>query len=248
MAKRYKGLLKTYLRGAALVLVTSLFLGGAALTKGIIKLTPYEPQKLEQRLTSETQAKGLAINSPIYLRIFKETSELELWRADTSGAHRLFRTYPICTYSGTLGPKLSEGDNQAPEGFYSLMTNSLNPKSRFHLAMNIGYPNAYDRAHGRTGSYIMVHGNCVSIGCFAMGDDQIEEIYTLVSLALKHGQKSIPIHIFPFRPTPSRIATARQDKWHSFWHELTPAYSLFEQTRQVPRVIVEGKHYKILPP
>ncbi|MBP7253483.1 MAG: murein L,D-transpeptidase [Alphaproteobacteria bacterium] len=211
-------------------------------------MTPYEPQKVAQRLAYEIEAKGFAISSPLYLRIFKETSELEIWRANSSGTYALFKTYPICTFSGTLGPKLLEGDNQAPEGFYSLTARSLNPKSRFHLAMNVGYPNAYDRAHGRTGDYIMVHGNCVSIGCFAMGDAPIEEIYTQVKLAFRHGQGSIPIHIFPFRLTVERLAAAQKDKWYSFWQELAPAYGLFEQTRQVPKVIVVVSNYKVLTP
>lgn len=248
MLERRQRLRKAGLRCAAFVCAIFLLLAGGALAKGIIKLTPYEPQKVAQRLSSETAAKGFAIGSPLYLRIFKETSELEIWRANASGTYALFKTYPICTFSGTLGPKLSEGDNQAPEGFYSLTAGSLNPKSRFHLAMNVGYPNAYDRAHGRTGDYIMVHGNCVSIGCFAMGDEPIEEIYTLVNLAFKHGQTAVPIHIFPFRLTPERLAAAQKDKWLEFWQELAPAYGLFEQTRQVPKVITEGKHYKVLPP
>lgn len=241
-------LLKAILHCGVFVVAILILFGGTLLAKGYVKLTAYQPQTIERQLQQEMKAKSLRLGSPVYLRIFKEASELELWLESRHGTYALFKTYPICTYSGTLGPKLYEGDKQAPEGFYSLSARSLNPKSRFHLAMNVGYPNAYDRAHGRTGDFIMVHGNCVSIGCYAMGDAQIEEIYTLVERALSQGQEIVPIHIFPFRPTSDRLATAQQDKWYSFWQELMPAYSIFEQTRQVPMAIVEGKHYKILPP
>lgn len=123
----------------------------------------------------------------------------------------------------------------------------LNPNSRFHLALNLGYPNTFDRAHGRTGDFLMVHGNCVSIGCYAMGDAAIEEIYTLVAAALAHGQASVPVHIFPFRLTEAALAAQHQHRWHGFWQDLQPAHTLFEQTRQVPRVTVQQRRYVVLP-
>ncbi len=232
---------------AIFVCLILLIAGGVAAAKGIIKLSPYAKTDTERQLKAIMQGTGLTIGSQSYVRIFKETSELEFWVKNAQGIYALFKTYPICTFSGNLGPKLKEGDKQAPEGFYSITRKSLNPNSRYHLAMNIGYPNAYDRAHGRTGDYIMVHGNCVSIGCFAMGDKQIEEIYTLVSASLSQGQESVPIHIFPFRPTDARLTASQKDEWHRFWGELEPAYRLFEQTRQVPKTSITAGRYNILP-
>lgn len=248
MAKPWRRSLKFGLGCLAVAAALLLLIGSVALAKGIFKFSAYEPKAIERRLAAEMQPRGLMPGRPLYLRIFKETSELEVWQADKANNYILFKSYPICAYSGKIGPKLAEGDKQAPEGFYHLAENSLNPRSRYHLAINVGYPNAYDRAHGRTGDFIMVHGNCVSIGCYAMGDAQIEEIYTLVELAFNHGQNSIPLHIFPFRLITERLAAAQKNKWYSFWQELAPAYNLFEQTRHVPMTIVEGMHYKVLPP
>ncbi len=212
-----------------------------------IKPTRYDAAAVERLLRPALEKTRLLYGSPVYLRIFKQESALEAWLKAPDGRYRLFKTYPICAWSGSLGPKLRQGDNQAPEGFYSVGKSQLNPNSRFHLAFNLGYPNAYDRANGRTGDFLMVHGNCVSIGCYAMGDAAIEEIFTLVAAGLAHGQTSVPVHIFPFRMTEAALSAQRQNSWHDFWQGLQPAYTQFEQTRLVPRVTIGKRRYMVSP-
>lgn len=197
-------------------------------------------------LERELTAKHLRYGAPVFLRIFKGEAELELWLQAANGKFVLFRTYPICKFSGDLGPKQREGDNQAPEGFYSVGPKQLNPMSQYHLAFNLGYPNAYDHAHGRTGSALMVHGNCVSIGCYAMGDAGIEEIYTLAAAALRAGQGAFDVHIFPFRPSVAALAANTASPWHAFWLELAPAYAIFERERVPPGVSVRDGRYRIV--
>lgn len=198
----------------------------------------------QPRLTATLGEIGATLGDPVYLRVFKEEAELELW-VQTQSGFVLFKTYPICSYSGKLGPKLREGDHQAPEGFYQVKTRSLNPKSQYHLSFNLGFPNAYDRAQGRTGSFLMIHGACLSVGCYAMTDPLIEEIYVLVEAALKSGQDHVPVHAFPFHMTDKRLTQTANHKWHAFWQELRPAYDLFQTTGQVPRISVEGSLYQI---
>ncbi len=202
-------------------------------------------KRVKPKLERDLHTLGLEFGAPIFMRIFKREKELELWVE--SDAHRfvLFRTYPICTYSGDLGPKQREGDNQAPEGFYRVTTAQLNPKSQFHLSFNLGYPNAYDRANSRTGNFLMVHGACVSIGCYAMGDDGIEEIYTIAAAALKNGQPSFEVHAFPFRLDKDALEREKNSIWHAFWSELKPAYDSFEHTRRPPLIQVRDRHYSI---
>lgn len=190
-------------------------------------------------------AKHLRYGAPVFVRIFKREAELELWLRGGDGKFMLFRKYPVCKFSGDLGPKQREGDNQAPEGFYSVAPRQLNPMSRYHLAFNLGYPNEYDRAHGRSGSALMVHGNCVSIGCYAMGDDRIEEIYALAAAALRAGQGAFDVHVFPFRPTDAALAASAASPWFDFWSALKPAYDDFERMRVPPRVTVENGRYRI---
>lgn len=218
------------------------------LAANIIKPTRYNVALVARELLPALDKLELSFGTPAYIRIFKQESALEVWLQAPDGRFRLFKTYTICAWSGALGPKLRKGDNQAPEGIYSVRINQLNPHSRFHLAFNLGYPNAFDRASGRTGDFLMVHGNCVSIGCYAMGDEAIEVIYTLVKAALTHGQPSVPVHIFPFRLTAAALAEQRNNRWHSFWQDLQPAYEQFEQTRQVPHVIVSARGYRVLAP
>lgn len=196
------------------------------------------------RLNKELEAKHLTFGSPVFIRIFKETKQLELWiESQRTKKFVLFKTYPIAAMSGNLGPKLAEGDRQAPEGFYAVSKRLLNPTSRFHLSFNIGYPNAYDRAHKRTGSAIMVHGNRVSIGCYAMTDEKIEEIYTLCDAALNNGQPFFRVHSFPFPLTDENLETHKNSKWYSFWQELQPVYSHFEQHKRPPNVLMNGGTY-----
>lgn len=198
-------------------------------------------------LKEELAAHGFHLGNAAFIRIFKETSELELWlKKSKASTYTLFKTYPIARWSGELGPKLQEGDGQAPEGFYDVVQKRLNPNSKYHLAFNIGYPNAHDTAHHRTGNFIMIHGKDVSIGCFAMTDPVIEELYLIVEAALTTGQKTVLVHCFPFRITDERLAQAKTDNspWGEFWTTLQPIWQAFEKNHLPPKVL-QGKAYAL---
>lgn len=192
--------------------------------------------RLWPTVANELKKAGFKPGAPVFLRVFKESSELELWIRDhIGGRFRLFSTYRIATWGGgRLGPKLKQGDGVAPEGFYHAGTRQLNPQSKFHLAFNIGYPNGFDQAQGRTGDYIMVHGGEASVGCFAMTDPQIEIIYLIVEAALRNRQDEFAIHIFPFRMTPERLEKERNSPWFGFWSNLKEGYDHFERDRLPP--------------
>jgi murein L,D-transpeptidase YafK len=195
-------------------------------------------------LERDLAALGLNFGDPVFLRAFKEEKQLELFIRDrASGKFCLFRTYPIAATAGVLGPKTAEGDGQVPEGFYFVPPAAMNPASQYHLSFNIGYPNEYDRALRRTGSAIMVHGDCVSIGCLAMTDAKIEEIYTLCTAALAGGQPYFRIHLFPFRMTPARLEAAAGTANYEFWQNLKQGYDCFEQSRVPPEVTVAAGVY-----
>lgn len=194
-------------------------------------------QRLLQPLTRELNAFGTPLGSPVFIRIFKESLELELW-LEKNGGWTLLRTHPIAGMSGGLGPKQREGDRQAPEGCYAVTPNALNPRSSYHLSFDIGYPNAHDQSLGRTGSLIMIHGSDVSIGCFAMTDPVIEEIYFLVEAALAKGQAHVPVHIFPFRMTSARLTQATGDPHLGFWTELKTLHDQFESLRKISPALV----------
>lgn len=200
--------------------------------------------RVKPELLRELTIKGLKFGSPIYIRIFKEEKALEIW-LKRGNSFKLFKTYPICTYgSGGLGPKTRRGDGKAPEGFYFVTPSRLNPVSDFHLAFNLGYPNRYDRQHGRTGSALMVHGNCVSIGCYAMTDSGIEEIYALVDAALRNGQPFFRVHIFPFRMNSKDMKKNEGSNWYGFWSNLKEGYDFFEDQSEIPpNVEVRGGKY-----
>jgi murein L,D-transpeptidase YafK len=185
------------------------------------------------------------VTPPIYIRLFKEERQLEIWQQSGTGHYQLHTTFRICHYSGLTGPKIIEGDRQSPEGFYSLTPDRMNPNSRFHLALDIGFPNKYDKAHGRTGSALMIHGDCVSKGCYAMTDRSIEEIYAIVESAFATGQQAVPIHIFPFRMNELNMAYYNQSPWISFWQEMRQGYQLFEDNRYPPLVEVFDGQYII---
>jgi len=193
-------------------------------------------------LIRSLDAAGLSYGAPVFLRIFKKEKELELW-VQKKDEFKLFRTYDIVAMSGHLGPKLKEGDRQAPEGFYFVTPSRMNPNSRFHLSFNLGYPNSYDRAHKRTGSALMVHGNQISIGCFAMTDSKIEEIYCLADAALRNGQKFFRVHCFPFRMTEENMKNHSKSEWITFWQDLKTGYDWFEKTNQPPNVFTRNKKY-----
>jgi murein L,D-transpeptidase YafK len=199
-------------------------------------------QKVKPELEKALHAQSLKFGSPIFIRIFKASKELEIW-VQAQKTYRQFRTYKICYFSGEPGPKLKRGDNQSPEGFYFVKPNQLNPWSQFHLSFNIGYPNTYDRFHKRTGSAIMIHGSCVSVGCYAMTDEKVEEIYTLADAALRNGQRFFRVHIFPFRMTKENIKAHQRSKWIGFWQNLKVGYDYFEKNKRPPNVVVRSGQY-----
>lgn len=189
--------------------------------------------------------KGMREDAPIFVRIFKEESELEVWKQTADGRYGHFKTYPICNWSGKLGPKYRQGDKQAPEGFYRVSKRLMNPNSQYHLSFNLGYPNKFDRAHGRTGDYLMVHGDCKSAGCYAMTDALIEEIYALAREAFRGGQKEFSVQALPFRMTPENMRRHARHKAYPFWKTLKVGYDHFEYTRQEPKVDVCEKRYVV---
>lgn len=193
---------------------------------------------LDQRL----QGAGLRLGAPVLVRIFKNESELELWMQD-GGRFRLFATYPVCRWSGGLGPKQRRGDGQSPEGFYTVSKAQLNPNSRWNRSFNLGYPNVFDRAFGRTGDFIMVHGGCSSIGCFAVTNEAVGEIWKLVTAALSHGQARFQVQVYPFRMTAWNLALHGGTAWDGFWRDLKLASDLFEATGVPPKVSVCGRRY-----
>ncbi len=200
-------------------------------------------QPLSETTLAELDTKNMAKESPILIRIFKEESELEVWKADKSGRFALLHTYPICRWSGELGPKIQEGDRQAPEGFYTVTPDLMNPNSRYHLAINTGFPNAYDRANERSGASVMIHGDCASVGCYAMTDEQITEIYSLAREAFFGGQRSFQIQAYPFRMIPLNMARYRNSPHLAFWQVLKEGHDHFEVTRKEPKVAVCDKRY-----
>jgi murein L,D-transpeptidase YafK len=198
--------------------------------------------RVAPRLGQEMTAVGLRLGAPVFLRITKAPAVLELWVERTpGGAFARFRNYPICTFSGDLGPKKRVGDGQAPEGFYAVAPGRMNPASSYHLSFDLGYPNAFDRSLGRTGSLLMVHGNCVSIGCYAMGDAAIEEVWTAMAAAMRAGQPFVRVHAFPF--PMDQIAAHRDAANEAFWANLKQGWDAFEQTKRPPDVSVSGGRY-----
>ncbi len=203
-------------------------------------------KEIRQRITPKLEASltqsGLRLGSPVFMRVFKEEHVLELW-VQQDRDFQLYKNYTICNYSGALGQKLREGDRQSPEGFYTVGKSALNPNSSFHLSFNLGFPNPYDRARKRTGSYLMVHGNCVSVGCYAMTDPAIEEIYVIAEAALDAGQPFFGVHAFPFRMTAERLGLESASPWYNFWQHMKIGYDLFEQSSVPPLVDVSQGRY-----
>ncbi len=204
-------------------------------TRAMKELSPQTLALLEQ--------KKMPKDSPILVRIFKEESELEVWKQDTSGRFQILKVYPICRWSGDLGPKVHEGDRQAPEGFYAITPDLMNPNSNYYLAINTGFPNSYDKANGRTGALLMIHGDCSSRGCYAMTDEQIGEIYSLARESFLGGQHSFQIQAYPFRMTPINMARHRTNPNMAFWKMIKEGNDHFEVTHLEPRVEVCNRHY-----
>ncbi len=201
-------------------------------------LRPISPQTM-----ALMQEKNMSKDSPILLRIYKEESELEIWKKTTAGNYEPLKKFPICKWSGELGPKVKQGDRQAPEGFYSIRPEQMNPHSSYHLAFNLGFPNEFDRAHNRTGAHLMVHGDCSSSGCYAMTDEQIADIFALAREAFDGGQLAFQVQAFPFRMTEANLARHRNNPNLAFWRMLKEGSDHFEVTRQEPKIDVCAKRY-----
>lgn len=202
-------------------------------------ITQYAPL-----LKRQLESRGLTFGSPILIRIFKVPSILEVW-VQQNDRYVLFKTYAICRFSGRLGPKLRSGDRQAPEGFYNVPASALNPHSSYFLSFNLGYPNQYDKYHNRTGSLLMVHGECASVGCYAMTNARMSEIYTLMYVAFANGQHSIQVHAYPFALTAKNMQQMKKHPWYGFWLNLKQGYDTFNRTQQPLQVSVSNGSYRI---
>jgi murein L,D-transpeptidase YafK len=189
--------------------------------------------------------RGMDVQAPIFIRIFKEESELEVWKLRDDGRFYHFKTYPICNWSGDLGPKLQQGDRQAPEGFYTITREQMNPDSHYHLAVNLGFPNAYDKSQRRTGQFLMIHGKCKSAGCYAMTDALMEEIYAIARESFLGGHDAFQVHAFPFRMTRENMARYAGNPAYPFWKTLKEGYDYFELTHQLPTVAVCNRSYVV---
>jgi len=200
-------------------------------------------KELPRELLSLLRQKKMSKHSPILVRIFKEEAELEVWKQDTTGRFQLLKIYPICRWSGDLGPKLQEGDRQAPEGFYTITPELMNPNSNFYLAINTGYPNSFDKANDRDGSLLMIHGDCWSSGCYAMTDEQISEVYSLARDSFLGGRRSFQVQAYPFRLTPANLARHRNNPNLAFWQILKIGNDHFETTHLEPKVDVCNRLY-----
>jgi murein L,D-transpeptidase YafK len=189
---------------------------------------------------------GFKLGQPIFIRIYKLSFELEVWikRGDSFA---LFATYPICNFSGQLGPKNKRWDRQSPEGIYQVRSRQLNPNSRWHRAFNLGFPNAFDRAHGRSGDFLMVHGGCSSIGCYAMTNPVAEDLFVLAKAAFAAGQPSFQVQALPFRMTPEALAARARDPNAAFWAALKPIADAFDASHQPPEVRVCDGQYRLAP-
>jgi len=224
------------------VLALAAALGGCE-TDDLAQVGARALKPLPAALAAEIDKRNMPRESPILVRIFKEEAELEVWKQDAEGKFALLKTYPICRWSGELGPKVKEGDRQAPEGFYTITPGQMNPNSNYYLAFNLGFPNAYDKANDRTGAFLMVHGDCSSAGCYAMTDEQIQEIYALGRDSFLGGQKSFQVQAYPFHLTPLNMAKHRNSPHMAFWRMIKEGNDHFEVSRTEPHVDVCEKRY-----
>jgi murein L,D-transpeptidase YafK len=239
-----KALIRT--RVVSAVLLTAVFAGALAPVRCLGEEASQLPAKATKELSPELlsllRQKKLPKYSPILVRIFKEESELEVWKQDTTGHFQILKTYPICRWSGDLGPKLHEGDRQAPEGFYTITPELMTPNSNYYLAINLGFPNSFDKANDRDGSFLMVHGDCWSSGCYAMTDEQIGDIYSLARDSFR-SQPSFQIQAYPFRLTAMNLARHRTNPHLAFWMMLKIGNDHFEATHLEPKVDVCDRQY-----
>jgi murein L,D-transpeptidase YafK len=228
--------------------MASAVLAGALMLAGCYGEDGYQlPSRAMKELSPEMltllQQKNMPKDSPVLVRIFKEESELEVWKQDTSGRYELLKVYPICRWSGDLGPKVKEGDRQAPEGFYPITPGLMNPNSSYYLAINTGFPNAFDRANNYHGAFLMIHGDCSSRGCYAMTDEQIGEIYSLARESFLGGEKEFQVQAYPFRMTPANLARHRNNPNMAFWKMLKVGNDHFMVSHLEPKVDVCEKRY-----
>jgi murein L,D-transpeptidase YafK len=198
---------------------------------------------LAPTILAEMDKKNMDRNAPIMIRILKEEGKLEVWKARRDNRFEVIASYDICAWSGKLGPKVKEGDRQAPEGFYNLSPGHMNPYSNYYLSINTGFPNRYDQANGRNGTNLMIHGACSSSGCYSMTDAQMLEIYAFARDAFKGGQKTIQLQALPFRMTAENMARHHKSENYEFWKMLKVGYDHFEVTKRPPEVNVCEKKY-----
>ena len=228
---------------ASAVVAAICALGGCYTQDGGYDIPSRAAKELSPEMEAELAHKNMPKDSPILIRLFKAESELEVWKQDTSGRYALLKVYPICRWSGDLGPKKVEGDRQAPEGFYPIAPGQMNPNSNYYLAINTGFPNAYDKANNRHGAFLMIHGDCSSRGCYAMTDEQIGEIYSLGREAFLGGQKEFQIQAYPFHMTPANLARHRNNPNFAFWKMIKEGYDHFEVSHKEPRIDVCDRRY-----
>lgn len=201
-------------------------------------LAPIPPETL-----ALMEKAGVTKESPTLIRAYKKEAEFQIWKQRPDGRYAFLKSFPMCRWSGQLGPKVREGDRQVPEGFYSITPAQMNPQSAYYLSFNIGYPNAYDRAFGHGGGSIMVHGGCSSAGCFSMTDRQIAEIYAILRTSFNNGQRAIQMQSYPFKMTPDNLAKHRLDPNIGFWKQLKEGSDHFEISGMEPTVGVCGRRY-----
>jgi murein L,D-transpeptidase YafK len=222
------------------LLVLGIFLSACS----SVQMSDHRSEKpIAPHLVQRMADKGMMPGDPIFMRIYKKESELEVWKRDRSGKFALLETFPICRWSGQLGPKTRQGDRQAPEGFYMVSRRQMNPNSNYHLSFNLGYPNAFDRAHERNGDFLMVHGACTSMGCYAMTNENIEDIYALAREAFAGGQDAFQVQALPFRMTAENFARHRFDPHLAFWKNLKEGVDHFDVAKLPPKVSVCGRRY-----
>ncbi|WP_018690238.1 L,D-transpeptidase family protein [Ahrensia kielensis] len=226
----------------ALGLASALALAGCN-SSDVLDVARKANQPLPQDVVRKMKAQGMTKSSPVMMRIFKEEGVLEVWKQKDTGRYGLVKSYEICKYSGVKGPKIKEGDRQAPEGFYMVNRGLMNPNSDYYLSFNLGYPNRFDRSLGRTGSNLMVHGDCSSAGCYAMTDENVAEIYGFARDALAGGQEAFQVQAFPFRMTAENMVKHRDSEHFEYWSMLKKGYDHFELTQLPPKVDVCNRRY-----
>lgn len=194
-------------------------------------------------LQTQLEAKKIdKTNFELYFRIFKLEKEFEVWvKNKKDDKYTLLKNISICASSGDLGPKRKQGDYQVPEGFYEIAT--FNPNSSYHLAMKINYPNQSDKLKktaADAGGDIMIHGNCVTIGCIPLQNDPVEEVYVLATEA-KNKNNAINIAIYPcrFNEKNKQLLTKNySEEKNKFWETLKKPYSYFDKNNTLPKITI----------